>query len=50
MDVRGQGSTVRAEIIYEPERAHLKIVVVGAPSDTVHLLSLIRVWLEQLEP
>lgn len=47
---RSQGSGgVRAEVIHEPERAHLKIVVIGAPSDTVHLLSLIRVWLEQLK-
>lgn len=41
---------MRAEVIYEPERSHLKIVIVGAPGDTISLLGLIRVWLEQLEP
>lgn len=37
---------LRADVIYEPERAHLKIVVVGAPGDTLNLLSLIRMWIE----
>jgi excisionase family DNA binding protein len=41
---------MRAEVIYEAERSHLKIVLVGGAEDTVNLLSLIRVWLEQLEP
>lgn len=41
---------LRAEVIYEPERSHLKIVVTGPPAETVNLLALIRVWLEQLEP
>jgi excisionase family DNA binding protein len=50
LNARPQGSApMRAEVIHEPERAHLKIIVIGAPSDTVHLLSLIRVWLEQLK-
>jgi len=39
---------LRADLIYEPERAHLKIIVIGAPAESVALLSLIRVWLEQL--
>lgn len=39
---------MRAEVIYEPERSHLKIVVTGPPAETVNLLALIRVWLEQL--
>src|SRR5207253_195341 len=39
---------MRAEVIHEPERAHLKIVLVGSPADTVTLLSLIRVWIDQL--
>ena len=43
----GAGS-MRADVIYEPERSHLKIVIVGPPDDTVSLLGLIRVWLEQL--
>ena len=40
---------MRAEVIYEAERAHLKIVAVGAPSDTANLLSLVQVWLQQLK-
>ncbi|HEY2708119.1 MAG TPA: helix-turn-helix domain-containing protein [Caulobacteraceae bacterium] len=39
---------IRAEVIYEPERRHLKIVVCGAPDTTVNLLALIQVWIEQL--
>jgi excisionase family DNA binding protein len=39
---------IRADVIYEPEREHLKIVVVGAPDEAVNLLSLIRLWLEQI--
>jgi excisionase family DNA binding protein len=42
------GPPMRAEILYESERSHLKIIVVGAPSDSVNLLSMIRIWLEQL--
>lgn len=41
---------IRADTMYEPERAHLKIVVMGAPNDTVNLLNLIRLWLDQLKP
>lgn len=44
------GAPLRAEVIYDPGRAHLKIVVVGAAGDTVNLLNLIRVWLDQLTP
>ena len=42
------GAAMRAEVIYEPDRSHLKIVVVGPPGDSVNMLSLIRAWLEQL--
>lgn len=38
---------LRADVIHDPERAHLKIVVVGPPADAVQLLSLIQIWLEQ---
>jgi excisionase family DNA binding protein len=41
------GAPVRAEVIYEPGRAHLKIVAVGPPGDVVDLLALIRVWIDQ---
>jgi len=34
----------RTETIYEPERAHFKVVIVGAPGDTANLLGLIRMW------
>jgi len=44
------GPPLRADVIYEPERAHLKIIVVGPPGDVVNLMNLIRVWLEQLSP
>ncbi|HLY81310.1 MAG TPA: helix-turn-helix domain-containing protein [Caulobacteraceae bacterium] len=43
----GGGAPIRAEVIYEPERSHMKVVVVGSPADTLGLMSLIRVWLEQ---
>ena len=43
-------TAIRADVIYDAERAHLKIVLVGAPPDTVKLLGMIRVWLEQLRP
>jgi len=46
---QGNGASMRAEVIYEAERAHLKIVAVGAPSDTANLLSLVQVWLQQLK-
>jgi len=42
------GSPLRADVIYEPERAHLKIIVTGPPAETVNLLSLIHLWLDQL--
>lgn len=38
---------MRAEVIYEADKQHAKIVVTGGPSDTANMLSLIRVWLEQ---
>ena len=49
LDARTQGGpTMRVEVVYEPERSHLKIVLVGGPGDTASLLSMIRLWLEQL--
>jgi excisionase family DNA binding protein len=44
------GPLLRADVIYQPERSHLKIIVVGAPGDAINLMNLIRVWLEQLSP
>jgi excisionase family DNA binding protein len=46
---RPGGPPLRADVAYDPERSHLKIIVVGPPGDTVNLMNLIRVWLEQLE-
>ena len=45
---RGGGPPLRADVIYEPDRSHLKIVVVGSPNDTVELMLVIRAWLDQL--
>jgi excisionase family DNA binding protein len=42
------GPPMRADVVYDPERSHLKIVLVGPPGDTVNLMNLIRVWLDQL--
>mgnify|MGYP006176055211 FL=1 len=42
------GPPLRADVIYEPDRSHLKIIVVGPPGDVVNLMNLVRVWIEQL--
>jgi excisionase family DNA binding protein len=42
------GPPLRADVIYDPDRNHLKIIVVGPPGDVINLMNLIRVWLEQL--
>lgn len=41
------GAPMRAEVVHDPERSHVKIVITGTPGDAAALLSLIRVWLEQ---
>ena len=43
------GPPLRADVIYDPDRNHLKIIVVGPPGDVINLMNLIRVWLEQLQ-
>ncbi len=40
------GSPLRADVIHDPDNAHLKIVLVGAPRDTAAMLGLLHVWLE----
>lgn len=50
LNARRGEELLRADVIYEPERSHLKIIVVGSLGDTVNLLSLISIWLEQLSP
>ena len=44
-----ESEPMRADVTYDAERSHLKIVIVGAPRDTMNLLGLISIWLEQLE-
>jgi excisionase family DNA binding protein len=45
---RETSDDVRADVIYEPERSHLKIVVVGSPADAIPLIWVMKVWIEQL--
>jgi hypothetical protein len=45
-----EGPPARAEVIHDPERSHLKIVLVGSPEITAGLLNLVQVWLDQLKP
>ena len=44
------GPLLRADVVYAPDRSHLKIIVTGPPGDAANMMSLIRVWLEQLSP
>ena len=39
---------IRADVVYEPERSHLKVVVVGSPADAIPLIRMMKVWMEQL--
>lgn len=39
---------LRADVVYDESREHLKIIVVGPPEDVVELMNLVRVWLDQL--
>jgi excisionase family DNA binding protein len=43
------GPPLRADVVYDQSREHLKIVVLGPAGDVTNLMNLIRVWLEQLE-
>ena len=45
-----EGPLMRADVIYDPERESLKIVIVGGARDTSTLLALIQAWQEQLSP
>lgn len=49
LNARRPGPPLRADVIYDPDRNHLKIILVGPPGDVINLMNLIRVWLEQLE-
>lgn len=48
LNARPPGPPLRADVVYEPERRHVKIIVVGPPGDVVNLMTLIRVWIDQL--
>ena len=39
---------LRADVVYDPDRAHLKLVTTGSARDTSNLLGLLHVWLDQL--
>jgi excisionase family DNA binding protein len=41
---------LRADVVHDPDRAHLKLVITGSARDTSNLLGLVHVWLEQLTP
>jgi|SRR5690606_19800371 len=41
---------LRADVIYDEPREHLKIVLLGPLEQVVDLMNLVRVWLDQLEP
>jgi excisionase family DNA binding protein len=40
-------AALRADVVHEPARRQLKIVIVGGPGDTAGLLELIEVWAGQ---
>lgn len=44
------GPPLRADVIYEPDREHLKLIVVGPTEDVVELMILVRAWMGQLAP
>ena len=48
LNAKPAGPPFRADVIYEPEREHLKIVIVGGPRDVASLLNLVQVWSDQL--
>jgi len=50
LNTRSTESTgyMRADVIYDPERSHLKVVVIGPPADAIPLLRVMQVWIEQL--
>jgi excisionase family DNA binding protein len=41
---------LRVDVVHDPDRAQLKLVVTGSARDTSNLLGLVHVWLEQLTP
>lgn len=47
---RPGGRPLRADVIYDTDRSLLKIIIVGGPHETLKLLGLVQVWLDQLRP
>jgi hypothetical protein len=43
-------SPMRADVVHDAENAHLKIIVIGRPGETVSFLSLVQVWLDRGSP
>lgn len=43
----GEGPPIRAEVVHEPDRSHLKIILTGPPRETGAFLSMIQIWLDQ---
>jgi excisionase family DNA binding protein len=41
------GAALRADVVFDPERSHLKLVMTGAPYRVVNLSNLVRAWLEE---
>jgi excisionase family DNA binding protein len=49
LNARGAGGPpMRADVVYDADRAHLKVIITGSPADTADLLRMIGLWLEQL--
>jgi excisionase family DNA binding protein len=45
---RQTSTDMRADVVYEPDRSHLKVIVVGAPTEVIPLIRVMKVWMEQL--
>lgn len=43
----GEGPPIRAEVVHEPGRGQLKIILTGPPRETGALMGLIHLWLDQ---
>ena len=48
LNARPRGAPLRADTVYDPEQRSLKIIIIGPPRDTMNLLGLITIWMDQL--
>lgn len=39
---------LRADVVYDPDRSQLKIIITGSIPDTANLMALIQIWTGQL--